>query len=291
MIYKISNGIIDVEISDAGAELMSIKCHRYGTEYLWQGNPEFWGGRAYNLFPICGRLWEGKYNYGGKEYEMNLHGFLRKSVLTANPISESEIEFCLVSDERTLKMYPFDFDYRIRYTLDDATVKMKIVVLNKSKEVMPFALGGHPGFNVPLSGGKFEDYCIDFGEDAKPKAIYMSDTCYTTPKVDEFPLNDGILALKHSLFDRDAILLSNVPNHVTLKNSVDGRYVTVATPKEMKYLGIWHAPKKEAPYVCLEPWTSVPAYEGTVDELTLKRDMFALTPDSVHTLEWSITVG
>lgn len=75
MLYTIFNDFIEVTISDVGAELQSIRSKSDGTEYLWQGNPEFWAGRAYNLFPICGRLTEGRYTFEGKTYEMNLHGF------------------------------------------------------------------------------------------------------------------------------------------------------------------------------------------------------------------------
>ena len=87
MNYTISNDQIEVVISDVGAELMSVKSKKDGTEFLWQGDPTFWGGRAYNLFPICGRLADGKYTYEGETYEMNLHGFVRKSVLDATPLA------------------------------------------------------------------------------------------------------------------------------------------------------------------------------------------------------------
>lgn len=295
MLYTIYNDFIEVAISDVGAELMSVKSRDDGTEYLWQGNPEFWGGRAYNLFPICGRLTEGKYTYEGNTYEMNLHGFLRKSTLDATELARDRIDFSLRADERTLKMYPFDFEYHICYSLVGRTVKMEISVVNHGNKVMPFAIGGHPGFNVPLGNGEdetFEDYYVEFTPECSPRAIYMSDTCYTTERTDDFPLVDGkILPLKHSLFDRDAIILQDVSNRVSLRSRKSGKSVTLEVPDAMKYLGIWHAPKKEAPYVALEPWTSVPAYDGVVDDLSSKRDMFQLSPLASYELIWSITVG
>lgn len=288
MLYEIKNGVLNVSISDTGAELQSVM--HDGTEYLWQGNPEFWGGRAYNLFPICGRLWEGKYVYNGTEYEMNLHGFLRKSVLTAVKQSADSITFTLNASEKTLAMYPFSFEYYITYTLVGNAVKMDIEVINNGEKVMPFALGGHPGFNVPLADNeKFEDYYLDFG-DAKLKTIYMSDACYTTKSESDFVTDGGKLPLVHTLFDRDAILLSGASKDIKLKSTKSNKAVTVTIPKEMKYVGIWHAPKKEAPYVCIEPWTSVPAYDGEVDDLSTKRDMFALPPNSKYNMSWSIAV-
>lgn len=78
-LYTLENDVISVVINSIGAELYSIKTKADGCEYLWQGDPEYWSGRSYNLFPICGRLTEGKYTYNGKTCEMNLHGFARDS--------------------------------------------------------------------------------------------------------------------------------------------------------------------------------------------------------------------
>lgn len=293
MNYTIFNDFLEVTVSDVGAELMSVKSKKDGTEYLWQGDPAFWAGRAYNLFPICGRLTEGKYTFKGKTYEMNLHGFVRKSTLDATVLARDKIDFGMRADERTLAMYPFDFEYHICYSLVGSTVKMEISVINHTDTTMPFALGGHPGFNVPLGadGGKFEDYYIEFVPGCKPKSIYMSDTCYTTDRVDDFPLEDGkILRLKHSLFDRDALVLSHTSHRIELRSDATPRKVILEVPDAMKYLGIWHAPKKEAPYVCLEPWTSLPAYDGVVDDLATKRDMCELSPLATYELIWTITV-
>ena len=65
MLYSIENDRLRVEINDIGAELYSIKDKADGFEYLWQGDPQYWSGRAYNLFPICGRITEGRYTYKG----------------------------------------------------------------------------------------------------------------------------------------------------------------------------------------------------------------------------------
>lgn len=291
MNYTIFNDLIEVTVSDVGAELMSIKSRKDGTEYLWQGDPAFWAGRAYNLFPICGRLTEGKYTFRGETYEMNLHGFVRKSTLDATVLARDKIDFGLRSDERTLRMYPFDFEYHICYSLVGSTVKMEISVVNHTESTMPFALGGHPGFNVPLGGGKFEDWYLEFCPECAPVQVVFSDACLTTDERAEFPLEDGRrLRLRHDLFDRDAIVLSGASHRVSLKSDSDTHSVTVEVPDAMKYLGIWHAPKKEAPYVCIEPWTSLPAYDGVVDDLASKRDMFELSPLASYELIWTITV-
>ena len=77
MNYIIENEALRVEIADRGAEIMSIVGKKTGFEYLWQGDATYWASRATVLFPICGRLTDGKYTYKGKEYEMVLHGFAK----------------------------------------------------------------------------------------------------------------------------------------------------------------------------------------------------------------------
>lgn len=292
MNYTISNDQIEVTVSDVGAELMSIKSLKDGTEFLWQGDPAFWAGRAYNLFPICGRLAEGKYTFRGETYEMNLHGFVRKSTLDATVLARDKIDFGLRSDERTKAMYPFDFEYHICYSLVGSTVKMEISVINHTDSTMPFALGGHPGFNVPLAGaGAFEDWRLEFCPECEPVHVVFSDACLTTEERKPFPLEEGkILRLRHDLFDHDAVVLAGTSHRVSLKSDLSPHSVTVEVPDAMKYLGIWHAPKKEAPYVCIEPWTSLPAYDGKVDDLETKEDMFELSPLASYELIWTITV-
>ena len=82
MLYSIENDILRVEINDIGAELYSIKDKADGFEYLWQGDPQYWSGRAYNLFPICGRITEGRYTYKGDSYDICLHGFARDAAFS-----------------------------------------------------------------------------------------------------------------------------------------------------------------------------------------------------------------
>ena len=59
MIHTIKNSFLEVQVSEAGAELMSITAG--GTDYLWNGDKAYWGGRAPNLFPYVGRLTGNQY--------------------------------------------------------------------------------------------------------------------------------------------------------------------------------------------------------------------------------------
>lgn len=282
MLVSIKNDVLTVEISTLGGELMSVKTAD-GTEYLWQGDPAYWTGRAYNLFPIVGRLTEGKYRYKGKTYEMNLHGFVRKSELKVVSQTSDSVVFEKTEDEATLAMYPFKFTYRVGYYLKGNCLSTCYEVYNSGNETLIFGVGGHPGFNVPLAKGeKFEDYYLEFDCVKPAKSIVMSPTCYITDKTEDFAMKDGkIIEFKHDLFDNDAIVLQDMCRKVTLKSKTGDRSVRVEYP-DMKYLGLWHKPKSDAPYVCIEPWASLPAYDSVIDDLETKRDMEKLAPNQEY---------
>ena len=289
MIYEIRNESLKVRVSTLGGELMSVQ--KDGVEYLWQGDPAFWSGRAYNLFPICGRLTEGKYTYRGETYKMDLHGFVRKSELELYAQTENSIAFRLRPNAEISEIYPFDFTYRVFYTLEGNTLKIRYRVRNKGFKPLIFSVGGHPGFNLPLEEGlKFEDYRLEFACEKPAKALVMSPTCFVTDKREPFALEKGrILPLRRDLFDNDAIVLEDMCRKVKLCSDKGKRSVTVDFP-DMKYLGIWHAPKKAAPYVCIEPWTSIPSTDGEVDDLERKADMEKLESMEIYRNEWSITL-
>ena len=59
----LKNDFLTVQVSDFGAELQSIVKNDY--EYLWQGDPAFWGRRSPVLFPIVGSVWNGAYRVDG----------------------------------------------------------------------------------------------------------------------------------------------------------------------------------------------------------------------------------
>jgi galactose mutarotase-like enzyme len=282
MNYTIKNDFITLTVSDRGAEMMSII--KDGCEYLWQGDATYWAGRACNLFPICGRLTDGIYKYKGNTYEMILHGFAKVSDFEMIKQTDTTLSFLLKANEETKKIYPFDFEYYVDYTLNKNTIEMKYTAKNLGDNTMYSAFGGHPGFNVPLDNGGFEDYYIEF-KCEKPARRLEFNHCYFTDNTSPFPLIDGKrFDLKHNLFDNDAIFLRDVCHTVSLKSDKTNRSVTVKYP-DMQYVGFWHKPETDAPYVCIEPWQSVPAYYNVVDDLETKKDLYPLEKGEERTAQ------
>lgn len=290
MEFTIKNDFLKVVISNKGAELQSIQTAD-GTEYLWQTDPATWTDRAPNIFPYVARMTGGKYTLNGKEYQMDIHGFVKDSVLAVEEQKDAEITFRLDSNEETTAQYPYEFVYRILYRLEGNKLVTVYQVENKSDSKMYFGLGGHPGFNVPLEEGlAFEDYALTFAQPAHPYLVGFNEACFITGKDEIFPLvDDRIIPLKHNLFDNDAIVLKHMARKVRLASEKGTRSVTVSYP-DFPILGIWHWPGSEAPYVCIEPWSSLPSRAGIVEELTQQSDLIGLAAGKSYETTWMIEI-
>ena len=291
MNYTIENEFLKVEIADKGAEMMSLVGKKTGFEYLWQGNAEYWANRATVLFPICGRLFEGKYTWQGKEYEMILHGFAKLQTFSVVAQSATAITFELRPNEETRATYPFDFVLRMTYTLDGATVRTAFYVENPSEDNLPFSVGGHPGFNIPfVEGEQFEDYYLAFKCEKAAERRLFSPTRFYTGNKELFAMREGkYIDLRHDLFKDDAIFLDNACKTVSLKSKKNDRAVTVSY-EDMLHVGFWQKPESDAPYVCIEPWHGFPSFDGKVDDFATKSEMMHLAKGESYSTWFDITV-
>jgi len=289
MNYQISNEFICVTVSDLGAEMLSIV--KDGKEYLWNADPKYWPEHSPLLFPYVGRFTDGKYLLNGTEYEMGIHGFARHLTYTLVEKSDGILVFELCDNDDTYKMYPYHFTLQVCYELTGQTIGITYKVRNLSNERMYFGIGGHPGFALPFDEGlEFADYYLEFEGKSFPTRVGHTETCFLSGIDESFPLEkDSILKLSHTMFDDDAIVLKNMADKVTLKSDKGKRQVTVSYP-DLPYLGLWHAPKTEAPYICIEPWTSLPSRQDVVEEFRYKYDLIRVEEGEEYTNSWCIMV-
>ena len=286
----IKNQWLSAEISEYGAELRSLKAAD-GLEYLWQGDPAYWEDRAPVLFPWVGRLMDGRYRYRGETYEMGLHGFAWKSNFTYWEQREDSVTLVLESDPETKRQYPFDFRFSVTYTLREKTLEVTFAATNTGSRTMYFAWGGHPGFNVPLAEGEtMADYSLTFSHPCHPERVLLSDNVLPTGQTVPFPLQeDRWLQPEHRLFDHFVVFLAHGAREATLRSRKSGRGVRVSYP-DMPYLGLWHVAKSEAPFLCLEPSSSLPGREGILEDLSCRSDLLSVAPGKTKQTSWSIDI-
>ena len=290
-IQTISNDKLTVSINPLGAQLWSIQ-DADGTEYLWQGNPKYWADRAINLFPYIARMTEKSYTLNGQTYQMDIHGFAKDTLFEITSRESDRITFKINDTPDTLKQYPFAFDFYITYVLQDNTLKVEFKVINKSNTTMYFGVGGHPGFNVPLEEDlTFEDYYVEFsGENTSRRVIFSEDCFVMDGQFTDFKLNaDTKYILHHDMFDKDAIILTDMPRQITLASDKGQKKIQVSYP-DMAYLGLWHMPHTDAPYICIEPWTSLPSRKGVIEDLEKQENLIKLDTGAVYMNSWEIEI-
>lgn len=290
MLYAIRNDAMTVTIDGLGAQLQSITAAG-GAEYLWNGDPAYWASRSPILFPYVGRLTGNRYAYGGKSYEMTIHGFARCSVFSPLEEGPDRVALRMSDSEETRKAYPFAFHFDVSYALEGSTLAIAYAVENLDEKTMYFGLGGHPGFRVPLEEGKaFTDYRLTFAHPCQPWRVLMGEHYQISGRETPYPLENGVdLPLHHGLFDHDAVILKNFDRTVTLSAGEGTRGVILSIPR-MRYLGVWHTPKADAPFVCLEPWASLPSREGVVEDLSQQNDLAVLDPGERYVNRWTVTI-
>lgn len=282
---------LTVTITEQGAELTSIKHRKTGIEYLWQGDPDYWGRHAPVLFPIVGRLKNNQYTYQGKTYSLNQHGFARDQVFQVVSQNENEATLQLTATEETKSRYPFDFSLLIRYVVSENSVQVTYAVENRdTEEKMYFSIGAHPGFNVPLTDTtSFEDYYLSFLPRETRKLIPLEglfvDTANKTIGQTNTPM-----ALSRKLFEHDALIYETAGTNTFSIESDKTTHKVSVTFEDFPYTGIWSVAQKEAPFVCIEPWFGIADTTDASGKLEEKTGIQSLEPQQNFEAHYQITV-
>lgn len=287
----LKNEMLTIQVSEHGAELQSIRKDDY--EYLWQGNPEYWGRRSPVLFPIVGSVWEKCFRVDGKVYEMGQHGFARDMDFELVSAADTEVWYRLKSSEKTLAAYPWPFVLEIGYRLEGNSVKVLWKVTNPGDTEMFFQIGAHPAFNYP----GYDPDAVDRGvvafdrNDNLQRSGFKGKGCVDPQARFPIPLSDdGMLRLKRDTFDDiDTLMLENDQVHkvVFLKND-SSPYLTVTF--DAPVVAIWSPPKRNAPFFCIEPWYGRCDRADFTGEFKDRDWVNALAPGATFAASYTITL-
>lgn len=281
MNFEICSSSCTVKLSSLGGQLTSIK--KEETEYLWQGDPAFWGGQAPVCFPIVGALKNGAATAFGRRCAMPRHGVARTQDFHVLEQKKNSILFSLRANDQTLAQFPFAFELRIRYTLNGNTLTNEYTVINCGSSPMPYAIGGHPAFRCPLlEGESFEDYHILFEqiEDKAPLRPSLDTGLISLEK--RYPvLREGkVLPLAHSLFYEDSLIFDTLcSKKVTLQSKKSGFGVEVCF-EDFPNLLIWSS-ANDGEFVALEPWSAMAACIGETDCLEQREQFHVLSSNEL----------
>ena len=258
---------VQFTVANHGAELQSVQLG--GHEFLWQGDPAYWGRRAPILFPIVGKVADDTLRIDGKEYTMKQHGFAR----------DTDFDLCgeryVMQGEGPRENYPYKYELAVTYRAVGTRLNCEWEVTNRDTREIHFQIGAHPAFNLPdyHAEDPVHGYMQCF--DANGKIVVPQLTHYLTgglrvpfdqPKL--LPVEDPLLPLTNSTFDADAFLLEGSQvTAVTLLDKNKQKVLTVGCDTAQAY-GLWAPSKPGCPFVCLEPWCGITDSVGFTGDIS-----------------------
>lgn len=256
----LKNDFLTVDISTMGAEIQSV-LDKDGTERIWNGDAQFWTGRAPVLFPFAGGMKDDYFLYRGKKYAIAKHGFARRKEFKAETVTENSATFLL---DEPVADYPFDYALRLRYTLEGNAIKVDYIVSNNGNDHMYYSVGCHEAYMAP---GGVENYRLVFDKEETLLNYPLEANCVGHVP-EQLTCNEKVLPLKEEYFAVDALMFLEVNSRgVTLENSLNEKKVRVDFPG-FDYLLVWKKPN--APYVAIEPWHNAPEFVDAGHELITK---------------------
>jgi galactose mutarotase-like enzyme len=288
MISTIENEFLKVSAKDSGAELISIKNKQNNIEYLWQGDPKFWGRRAPVLFPVVGKLKDNKYKAEGKVYELPQHGFARDAYFDISEKGALFLTFTLKSNSETLKVYPYKFELNIGYKLIKNRIEINYEVRNTDDKKIWFSIGAHPAFNCPIDPKlKFEDYFLEF-ETEESADKYLLEDGLLNGKKEKTLSKEKKIALTEKTFLNDAIIFKNLKSSLLSLKSNSSHASLNFNFKGFPFLGIWSKP---GPFVCIEPWYGHADMVGFSGELKDKEGIQGLDKGASFNCDYSVEIN
>jgi galactose mutarotase-like enzyme len=281
-VITLSNSQISVEIKTLGAELCSIK-NKLNREFMWEGNPNFWGKHSPILFPIVGTLKNNTFYHNNTKYTLTRHGFARDMDFELIEKTENSATFSIQSNSVTLLNYPFEFELQMQYTLINTTVELDYKVVNKDNSEIPFSIGAHPAFSLPSN---FENYSLDF-EKVEPLEYTLLENDLVSQQIEKIHTDTNRVPLTYELFKRDALIFKKLQSN-SLSIIEKGKPILKVHFEDFPSLGIWT--KVGAPFICIEPWFGYSDTTESNGNLFEKEGVIVLETNDTFQAKFSIEI-
>lgn len=240
---------------EKGATVVSLT--RDGEEYLYRDEQNLRSSERPRcgipfLFPIFGRLKEGRFSWKGREYPMEIHGFAHTSVWRAEQQRSDRLVLSLEHNAQTWSQYPFAFRMELTFQVREGSLIIHPSLRNQGQEPMPFQYGFHPYFLTPdPESVRVETHANFFmdGQSEQPRPFGQG--------------QGGIVLAEGAGEAGGAFLGVEGPSVVDLGD----RKVTISQNGDYPTLILWTQAGK--PFLCVEPICGTPNGLNTGDCRTL----------------------
>jgi galactose mutarotase-like enzyme len=254
MEISIENEFLKASFLLKGAELNSL-INKNDEEFIWEGNPNFWGKHSPVLFPIVGALKNDTYSLNSITYSLSRHGFARDFNFEIIKKTSDSITFSLKNNSETIQKFPFQFELKIQYKFNNTILEVYFEVLNHSNCILPYCIGAHPAFKLHDA---IENYSIEFENDDHLIANNIENNLFNNfTKV--VPLENNKLNLNYKLFENDALVFKSLKSKSVILSNKNKKVIKVNF-NDFSSLGIWTVTNSS--FVCIEPWIG---YADSID--------------------------
>ena len=236
----------------ASCRLQGVELFYLDRETLLDPEANVRGGNPV-LFPICGQLADGRYEWNGTIYPMRNHGVARNrpwEAVSTSTDGEAAVTVRLRSDEGTRTEFPFDFELLFTYALVDGNLQIRQTYRNLSDSAMPYYAGFHPYFNTASKK-------LPFRTDATRYLDYNDNVVKPVPAGGEIDLG-GL---------KESVALLDAGRREIAFPGPEGVTVTLSYSDAFKYVVLWQVDGK--PFVCVEPWMALTGELNRKDELPM----------------------
>jgi aldose 1-epimerase len=220
------------------------------------------------LFPFPNRIRGGRYSWNGRDYELPqndnkgnaIHGFCfdrpwRVIQQGANHVT-GQFQLSIDAPDR-IALWPSDFVIEVGYELLHNRLRTNFRIQNTGQQTMPWGLGTHAYFRVPLSADSGVNHCtVEAPVDRYWELENSLPTGRILPVDDDRDLRDG--AYLHGLQLDDVLTgvdCAGPQFDCTVLDEAAGLQVTQICPPIFREIVAFTPPNRNA--VCLEPYTCV----------------------------------
>ena len=272
-VIRLASGADEAEVDTLGAEAVALRVD--GKALLWKADPAIWHRTSPVLFPIVGRVRNGKLSIGGRSYPIGVHGFAATSRFEVVRRSDDALLLRLADDGAMRESFPYSFRLDVGYRLISCGLAVTFQVDNPGVDFLPYALGLHPAFAWPFSGGGRSGYRIEFEREERADVPVITPDGLFSRVRRLVPIDGLTLRLTDALLAHEALCFLDARSRSVRFVAPDGAAIRMGM-ENFPHVALWSQPC--APFLSIEAWTGHGDPDGFDGDISVKPSMRFLAP-------------
>lgn len=218
------------------------------------------------LFPFPNRIHTGHFQWEGKDYSLPttdkfgnaIHGLCLdrpwRVIEQKDDLVTGQFQLSIDAPDR-LSLWPTDFVIEVDYEIVHNRLRANFRIGNPSNRALPWGLGTHPYFKLPLSpGSRVEDCLIEVPADRRWELTNCLPTGTLLDLDESYDLRDGAYVSTMKLDDVYTSVQCDGPQFdCTVMDEGSGLQVVQTCPPIFREIVVFTPPNRAA--VCIEPYT------------------------------------